>query len=271
MNKSGLLNYKTIALAVAIAGLPFLPGCAPYLGQSYTASHNKTMNRPNCPEILSDSAITSFSQDPRRSIELISRNILAHDSSIAGFLHKISPLFAHSNTAAVGLRIHPNGVFSTQVIKFGYKFDSITNVRFVELLNTFRFDSIPLYPLTASFTLWLKNKGNNEIDISLSDSIEYAPFRSKASIMEVVMINLGYLRFAYNWRLRQKSGIKGRITVKFAIDEYGKVIFSKIVGSTVHDQTLESDVVKVIRSWEFCPINKPGDVTEVVYPFDFSQ
>ena len=271
MNRAALLNYKTIALAAAIAGMLFLPGCAPYLWQSYIETHKKTMNLPDCPEVLSDSAIKAFSQDPGRSRELINRNILAHDSSIAGFLNTISPLFAHSNMAAVGLRIHPNGEFSTQVIKFGYKFDSMTNVRFVELLNTFRFDSIPFYPLTASFTLWLKNRGNNKIDISLSDSLEYAPFRSKASIMKVVMINLKYLRYAYNWRLRQKSGIQGRITVKFAIDENGRVIFSKIVGSTVHDHTLESDVDKIIRSWEFCPINKPGDVTEVVYPFVFSQ
>jgi len=95
--------------------------------------------------------------------------------------------------------------------------------------------------------------------------------RSKSSIMRVVMQNLAALRYAYNKRLREKPGLKGKIVVKFAIDEFGKVIFSKVVESTIRDQKLEEIVSQKIRRWVFEKIDKPGDVTEVVYPFVFSQ
>jgi TonB family protein len=95
--------------------------------------------------------------------------------------------------------------------------------------------------------------------------------RSKASIMRVVMQNLAALRYAYNKRLREKPGLKGKITVKFAIDEFGKVIFCQVVNSTMGDSQLEKTVVGKIRLWKFEKIDKPGDVTEVVYPFVFSQ
>lgn len=95
--------------------------------------------------------------------------------------------------------------------------------------------------------------------------------RSRASIMRVVMQNLAALRYAYNRRLREKPGLRGKITVKFAIDEFGKVIFCKVVGTTINDATLERTVVSKIKRWVFEKIDKPGDVTEVVYPFVFSQ
>jgi len=95
--------------------------------------------------------------------------------------------------------------------------------------------------------------------------------RSKASIMRVVMQNIAALRYAYNKRLREKPGLKGKITVKFAIDEFGKVIFASVVESTMSDPELEGIVVDKIKRWVFEKIDKPGDVTEVVYPFVFSQ
>lgn len=95
--------------------------------------------------------------------------------------------------------------------------------------------------------------------------------RSKASIMRVVMQNLAALRYAYNKRLREKPGLKGKITVKFAIDEFGKVIFCEVINSTMGDPSLEATVASKIKRWVFEKIDKPGDVTEVVYPFVFSQ
>ncbi len=95
--------------------------------------------------------------------------------------------------------------------------------------------------------------------------------RSKASILRVVMQNIASLRYAYNKRLREKPGLKGKITVKFAIDEFGKVLFCKLEESTLSDSDLETQVVDKINRWRFEEIDKPGDVTEVVYPFVFSQ
>ncbi|MFP4241713.1 MAG: TonB family protein [Chitinispirillaceae bacterium] len=95
--------------------------------------------------------------------------------------------------------------------------------------------------------------------------------RSRKSIMRVVMRNINSLRYAYNKRLREKPTLGGKITVKFAVDEFGKVIFAQAVQSSLNDSQLEQTVLRRVRSWVFDRIDKPGDVTEVVYPFVFSQ
>jgi|GEM_PF-2624188 len=95
--------------------------------------------------------------------------------------------------------------------------------------------------------------------------------RSRASIQRVVMQNMAALRHAYNRRLREKPSLSGRITVRFAIDEFGKVISAQMVETTMNDPELEQIVVARVRSWNFDKVDKQGDVTEVVYPFVFSQ
>jgi TonB family protein len=120
--------------------------------------------------------------------------------------------------------------------------------------------------------LELKKRGS--LKISAPDFLKGGSLtggRSKASIMRVVMQNLAALRYAYNKRLREKPGLKGKITVKFAIDEFGKVIFCQVIESTMADPDLETTVADKIKRWVFEKIDKPGDVTEVVYPFVFSQ
>ncbi|MBN1130702.1 MAG: TonB family protein [Chitinispirillaceae bacterium] len=94
--------------------------------------------------------------------------------------------------------------------------------------------------------------------------------RSKMEIMRVVMQNLSALRHAYNQRLREKPGLKGRITVRFVIDEFGSVMYCEVVGSSMSDPVLEAAVTGKILRWRFERIDKPGDITEVVYPFVFS-
>ena len=117
-------------------------------------------------------------------------------------------------------------------------------------------------------------KKRGELKVSSPDFLKGGALtggRSRASIQRVVMQNMAALRYAYNRRLRDKPGLNGKITVKFAIDEYGKVIFAQVVESTMDDSELERTVVDRVKSWNFDKIDKPGDVTEVVYPFVFSQ
>jgi TonB family protein len=118
----------------------------------------------------------------------------------------------------------------------------------------------------------LKKRGS--LKVSAPDFVKGGALtggRSKASIMRVVMQNLAALRYAYNKRLREKPGLNGKVTVKFAIDEFGKVLFCEVVNSSMADPVFEQVVVEKIRRWVFEKIDKPGDVTEVVYPFVFSQ
>lgn len=94
--------------------------------------------------------------------------------------------------------------------------------------------------------------------------------RSKSEVMRVVMQNLAALRYAYNRYLRESPGMKGKITIRFAIDEFGNVIHCEVVESSMGDKDLEATVTGKIMRWKFDRIDKPGDITEVVYPFVFS-
>jgi TonB family protein len=97
-----------------------------------------------------------------------------------------------------------------------------------------------------------------------------ATSRSRASIMKVVNKNIHIIRIAYNKRLRKNHELKGMVTVKFAVDEYGKVVASAIIKSTANDGELEASVNDAVKLWKFGKINKPGDVTVIVYPFVFN-
>ncbi|HEX2957251.1 MAG TPA: AgmX/PglI C-terminal domain-containing protein [Chitinispirillaceae bacterium] len=94
--------------------------------------------------------------------------------------------------------------------------------------------------------------------------------RSRSSIMAVVFQNIPALRYLYNSRLNLIPGLKGKITVKFAVDEFGNVLHCEIVESSIRDAELEQKVVAKIKAWRFDKIDKPGDVTEVLYPFVFA-
>jgi TonB family protein len=88
--------------------------------------------------------------------------------------------------------------------------------------------------------------------------------------MKVVYQNLTSLRYLYTSWLRGRPELKGKVTVKFAIDEFGKVISVIIVDSTFKDPVLEKAVVDQIRTWRFDRVDKSGDITEVIHPFMFS-
>jgi TonB family protein len=105
----------------------------------------------------------------------------------------------------------------------------------------------------------------------LLEPIEYIVGRSRASIMKVVMKYLHNMRTAYNRRLKVKGGIRGKIYIKFKIDQYGRVFYSKLVSSTLDDELLNQAIVEQIKYWKFDFLYREGDVTEVVYPFVFSQ
>jgi len=95
--------------------------------------------------------------------------------------------------------------------------------------------------------------------------------RNKGEIARVVLQNMSALRYAYNKRLREKPGLNGKVCLRFAIDEFGKVIFCEVVNSSMNDAPFEKLMVAKIKKWVFDKIDMPGDVTEVVYPFVFSM
>lgn len=94
--------------------------------------------------------------------------------------------------------------------------------------------------------------------------------RNPADISQVVMHHLGGLRAAYNKRLRAKPALKGKITVRFAIDPEGKVLWCRVIRNTLRDKLLELEVVRRVRLWKFDPCRACGIAT-VTYPFAFYQ
>ncbi len=95
--------------------------------------------------------------------------------------------------------------------------------------------------------------------------------RSRAAIQRVVMQNMITLRYEYVKRLREKKGLSGKITIRFAIDEFGQVIFANMVESTINDAKLEKTAMDIVKNWKFGTIDYSGDVTEVTYPFIFAD
>jgi hypothetical protein len=95
--------------------------------------------------------------------------------------------------------------------------------------------------------------------------------RNRAEIMRVVLQNIQSLRYAYNKRLMEKPALRGKMICKFAIDESGKVLACELIESTLSDNVLENTVNNLILHWRFEKIDKPGDITEIVYPFVFSS
>lgn len=95
--------------------------------------------------------------------------------------------------------------------------------------------------------------------------------RSKADIMRTVRSNLASLKYAYRRRLKANPAIGEKITLKWAIDEFGNVLYCSIIESKLNDPVFEKVILQKIRSWAFGKINVPGDVTEVTYPFLFTK
>jgi TonB family protein len=95
--------------------------------------------------------------------------------------------------------------------------------------------------------------------------------RSRKSIESVVRANLYELTDAYNQRLRDGESVEGKLKVKFTIDEFGNVIESEVVEENLGDKILVDQCVRIIKKWKFEKIVKPGDQTQVVYPFAFNR
>ena len=123
---------------------------------------------------------------------------------------------------------------------------------------------------SAFFQIIIINDNENSA-IKVSEKIKYSnERRSRGSIQNVITSYLDELTTLYNRRLGQKHGLAGKITVKFIIDPYGRVISTSIVESTVNDTLLEQATLQQIMHWKFAHILSNRDITECVYPFIYN-
>jgi hypothetical protein len=157
-----------------------------------------------------------------------------------------------------------------------YRPDSTLNALVDSVARNFRTDSIPNYKPYLLLTGSIKDETSGFV-FTFKDSSHFSSTlysgRSRSSIMRVVMNEISKLKYAYNRKLLTHPGLKGKIVIKFAIDENGNVIFSGVMpaGTTLNNVDLQNEFASIIQSWKFGKINKPGDITEVEYPFMCSQ
>ncbi len=259
---------------VLILILPFLIGCfSSTTSKKATATEQKTKDLPDCSterfRYVSQEEIDSVSNDPRRSNETIKSLFPRIKPELLTFLQDKDSLFNKKDSFYVMIQVTCKGKLSP-VISDEIHLDSLTKADLVSTLEPYKLDSIENCLVDVIFGITFY-KTDNGLTCFMGKGVNYYQSRSKAAIMQVVMQNLASLRYAYNRRLREKPGIQGKIYVKYRIDENGDVISSKVVKSSMHDRKLENTIAKKIKTWKHCPINKSGDITEVVYPFVFSQ
>ena len=53
--------------------------------------------------------------------------------------------------------------------------------------------------------------------------------------------------------------------------ETGSVLKCSVVSSTIKDRKFENILLNKIKKWDFGKVDIPGDTTEIVYPFVFTQ
>lgn len=165
------------------------------------------------------------------------------------------------------VRINRNGSAYVQFFPESVELDSLVKIDLENTLKMVKFDSINGIGSCAK----INGKIMNLKELMFLDSTKYYPYRTRASIMKTVMKNVGNLRYCYNRYLRNGEDFKGKVTVKFAIDEYGKIIFISVINQTVNKKEFEEELVRIIKEWKFKRLHNTGDVTEVVYPFVFSR
>jgi len=110
------------------------------------------------------------------------------------------------------------------------------------------------------------------MQISSTDFLESGVvigIRTRNSIQRIISQNKPAVCYAYKKRLRDNPNLNGTITVKFSIDEFGKVISAQTVESTMSDLELEETIVGRVRKYKFEKIDIPNDTTTVTYPFVF--
>jgi len=95
--------------------------------------------------------------------------------------------------------------------------------------------------------------------------------RNYADIKSSISRNLPSILYTYNKYLHDKSSFEGKITVKIAIAESGKVTSVQVVKSTINDFEFEAKITEIMKNWEFRKIDKPNDVTVAIFPLEFTE
>lgn len=266
-----------ILLAIGCTGVKFrslYPVETSTESSSKLITHKKNTSQATTPkEAIWDSDevfdLIKFQQivkTPLRSRETIEEKFKLIKDDFLNLLEQNKELFPISNNIDFQMTIDRNGSAYVRFFPDTIKLDSLVKIDLKNILKAVKFDTL----VEKSSCAKINGKIMNLSELSFLDSTRYYPYRTRISIMRTVMKNIANLRYCYNRHLRDGKNFSGKVTIKFAIDEYGKVIFISVVDRTFDKKEFEDEIVAIIKEWKFKRLHNPDDVTEVVYPFVFS-
>lgn len=209
--------------------------------------------------------------DPARSYDIVKQGVEKIYPELKGILTNISTIYTQRDTVSLKLYISSQGnidlIGFVDKIELGSGADTLLDKFFgMQVIDT-----VHKTETVAKVILYSYLDANNAVVLSDKIDVDYVEIRSRDNILLAINFNKGILGKVYSRRWAEKRDLEGTITVRFGIDEHGNVVFCKVVKSTMNDQVMEKAVVDHVKSWKFGEIDNPGDVTEVVYPFNFTQ
>lgn len=233
--------------------------------QDWEISCEKTLRQVSYDEFLKKANIE------KRSDSLITLKIDTISRILESFLYEIDSLFVNTNISIIRVEILPNGKTVIKNYNDTLLFDTTVAKIINKGLLAVSYDSISGYIACKEIILKAKKDGDR-IQFDQNYKMQFiSTKRSRASVMCVSAKNLPLLRYAYNKRLKEKPGLKGRISVLFSVNDKGTVISSKVTSSTINDKILEAEILKKINEWKYPVIYRPRDVRAIFFPFVFSQ
>ena len=92
----------------------------------------------------------------------------------------------------------------------------------------------------------------------------------RAVVQKYIRRKMGAIKACYQKGLQSNPSLKGKVAVKFLIQPSGKIGGAKIKDSSLNSPSVESCILRNVKSWRF-PRADGGGSTMVIYPFRFSS
>jgi TonB family protein len=274
---NGDSEMKVIVWAIFIINLC---GCVAYP----LVNQNKYSSLEKVNEGLIDSSSVDFTNweivynnylkkinPTNRTYSTINEVLQKNDKAILESCYKYADMMSIKIIDTVWFGLSPKGNLRITSINSKALPDFFGLKRLNEILTKVHFDESKVDTYSCRFSILIRSNNTSQ-SIKLNPSITYGESeRTKDGIWKTIKPYLRNMKCAYFRRLSTKPGIRGKLTVKFAVDQYGLVIFAKKLESTLSDELLDSACIQQIQHWKFDPILAKNNVTEFVYPFLFSQ
>lgn len=206
--------------------------------------------------------------DPSRTYEIVSQGVTTLFPALKEKLSENAGIYTQKDTVTIKMYINPVG--SIDLIGFIDKIDAgaanpLQNFMFRQVIDS----TLTTQTVTKAMVHTYLD-ANKAVTLSEDIDVSYIEIRPRDQILMLINFNKGVLGKVYAKQWAENQNLQGTITARFGIDEHGNVVFCKVIKTTMNEPVMEQSVVDIVKKWQFGPIDNPGDVTEVVYPFVFS-